>query len=158
MICSFSPTPPGFLRSSASSFVDLMTLAIAFQSSTRIIGFYKAYFTLLRYRLAGDNHVRLDHRTSPRSHPEGDVGRCLNAIAKRDRLAFRVLLCTAPSSKSEDLLQLADIFCGAVGWAWNGMDSICGAKPILHERICKHLKWAGGRKVERLVVSAEARK
>ena len=86
--------------------------------------------------------VPLDHRTSPRSHPEGDVGRCLNAIAKRDRLAFRVLLCTAPSSKSEDLLQLADIFCGAVGWAWNGMDSICGAKPILHERICKHLKWA----------------
>jgi hypothetical protein len=106
------------------------------------VGFYKTYFTLLRYRLAGDNHVRLDHRSSPRAHPEADVARCLNAIAKRDGLAFKVLSCAAPCSKSEDLLQLADVLCGAVAWAWNGKPSTCGAKPALHQHICNHLKWA----------------
>lgn len=109
------------------------------------IGFYKAYYTLLRHRLAAGstNHVRLDGRSGPRSDAEGELAKCLNnASASQMWTPFTVASCAAVSSKSEDLIQLADVLCGAVGWAWNGMQSTCGAKPLLHAQITTALRWS----------------
>jgi hypothetical protein len=108
------------------------------------VGFYKAYFTFLKWRLApgSTNHLRLDKKSSPRPSPEDDLAYCLNCARTPQRGdPFVVASCLAVSSKSEDLVQLADVLCGAVGWAWNGMQSTCGAKPILHQQIVTALGW-----------------
>lgn len=105
-------------------------------------GFYKAYFTLLRHRLiAGhDYNIRLDHKSGPRADAPETLMRVLNHTARREMpTPYRVQSCQSIQSHDSDLLQLADLFCGVVGWAWNGMDSICRAKPILHDLICQRL-------------------
>lgn len=108
------------------------------------VGFFKAYWLLLYYRLGrgSDNHLVIDERSSPRAGPEHDLARCLNSASLRDmpRQPFRVLSSRMKRSHDEDLLQLADVLCGAVGWAYNGMRSTCGAKPILHTMIANCLK------------------
>lgn len=108
----------------------------------RDLGFYKAYFVLLRYRLwtGADHHVRLDEKSGPRAAAAAELMQCLNRAATRDLKApYRVLTCRHESSKNEDLLQLADVLCGALGWAWNGRKSTCGAKPILHDQIAAYV-------------------
>ncbi|MFL5561290.1 MAG: hypothetical protein ACJ79K_07450 [Gemmatimonadaceae bacterium] len=105
-------------------------------------GFYKAYYTFLRHRLAKGHeyHVRLDEKPSPRAEPEALLGEYLNKAAQGDPNGAKVLTCKGMCSKTDDLLQLADVLCGCLGWAWNGRQSTCGAKPLLEAYIAK----AGG--------------
>lgn len=109
------------------------------------LGFYKAYYTLLHWRLAhgSHNYISLDERSSPRAHCEDELMSCLNnASASRHDSPYTVVTCRGVRSKHEDLIQLADVLCGVVGWAWNGMASTCGAKTGLHAHITKALGWA----------------
>lgn len=139
-----------FFDSPAAEFLSFKCIVIrhdhdrsgALDKVGRDLGFYKAYFTLLSWRLApgSTNHIRLDRRSSPRADPEAELARCLNAAATRDMSSpFSVDSCRGVSSKAEDLIQLADVLCGLVGWAWNGQQSTCGAKPIFHKLVCKKL-------------------
>lgn len=111
--------------------------------SARDLGFYKAYYTFLQYRLERGcfYHLRLDEKSSPRATPHAELAQCLNAVALRGTNPWKVLSCRPVSSKNEDLLQLADVLCGAVGCAWNGMQTTCGAKPLLAQRIAEGLGW-----------------
>jgi hypothetical protein len=54
---------------------------------------------------------------------------------------FSVLTCVTEHSHKEDLLQMADIFCGVVGWSWNAMKSTRPAKQALHDHLCEKMKW-----------------
>jgi hypothetical protein len=107
------------------------------------LGFFKAYYTLLSKRLkpGTDNHITIDERTSPRPRAVEELGERLNWTGGREKPPFRVASCKMARSKDDDLLQLADVLCGAVAWAYNGMQSTCGAKPILHERMCRAMNW-----------------
>lgn len=103
-------------------------------------GFYKAYWTLLTHRLkAGcDHHVRLDEKTSPSPRPAEVLRRALNGTA---RAQGQVLSCHQISSAKEDILQLADVLCGAVGWIWNGRSTTSPAKREMGELLASHLPW-----------------
>jgi hypothetical protein len=110
----------------------------------RDLGFYKAYYTLLRHRIERGSHchITLDERSSPRADCESDLMSCLNTASARDHdRPYTVKTCRGVSSKADDLIQLADVLCGAVGWAWNGMRSTCVAKPALHAQIVAGLGW-----------------
>lgn len=141
-----------FFDSPAAEFLNFRCIVVAKEDDAslaldkvgRDVGFYKAYYTLLRHRLVRGlhYHVRLDGRSGPREAPEADLMRCLNTVARRDLDdPFTVLSCRHVVSHSEDLIQLADLFCGVVGWAWNGKSSTCGAKPVLHKQLCSFLPW-----------------
>ncbi len=111
------------------------------------LGFFKAYYTFLHWRLrlnpGAHYHVRLDQKTSPRGCPEKELMRCLNAAARRDLPEpHTVLSCLPVSSHETDLVQMADVLCGAVGWAWNAMPTKRCAKPLLHQHICERLGWS----------------
>lgn len=53
---------------------------------------------------------------------------------------YHVLSCVAVRSHAEDLVQLADILCGVVGWSWNAMKSASNAKPQFHQYVCNRLR------------------
>lgn len=103
-----------------------------FNQGDREIGFSKEIFQLCRKigRLyPGTFHVYLDRRETTET-PE-KVRLILNRAAKRDgdrrewpyrRMQFR-------DSKSLPLLQLVDIFCGALAYALNGHAKAPGASP-----------------------------
>lgn len=103
-----------------------------FNQGDREIGFSKEIFQLCRKigRLyPGTFHVYLDRRETTET-PE-KVRLILNRSAKRDgdkrdwpfrRMQFR-------NSKAVPLLQLADIFCGAIAYALNGHALVPGASP-----------------------------
>lgn len=107
----------------------------------RDVGFYKAYYILLKHRLqSGTNHhVRIDEKGGPRLAPVEELRDCLRSVSLRERLGFSVESCLPDRSIDEDIMQLADLLSGAVGWAWNGMGTTCGAKPLLHNHICRYL-------------------
>ncbi|MFN4770627.1 MAG: DUF3800 domain-containing protein [Gemmatimonas sp.] len=110
----------------------------------RDLGFYKAYWTLLSHRLLANctYHIRLDQRSSPRlKDPEGQLQERLNNTGYNKGSYWDVLTCRGECSKREDLLQLADVLLGAIGWAWNGRRSTCGAKPGLERYIADKLRW-----------------
>jgi hypothetical protein len=112
----------------------------------RDLGFYKAYWTLLSHRLKPNctYHVRLDQRSSPRAKdPEVQLQARLNSTGFSKGAYWDVATCRGECSKQEDLLQLADVFLGAIGWAWNGRRSRCGAKPLLEQYITSKLGWRG---------------
>jgi hypothetical protein len=83
----------------------------------------------------------VDEKPSPRPEPEAELGRCLNSAGQYEPIPWRVLSCRSMVSQQEDLIQLADVLCGALGWAWNGKQSTCGAKPILADQIASGLGW-----------------
>ena len=112
----------------------------------RDVGFYKSYYTFLNHRLVpgATHHVRLDKRSSPRQSPEAELASCLNSTGWNwSDGTPRVESCAGICSKDDDLIQLADVLSGAVGWAWNGAgaQTTCGAKPILHRQITDALGW-----------------
>jgi hypothetical protein len=110
-------------------------------SAEQELGFYKAYFTLFRHRLApgSDNYLRLHQTTSARVAPEEDLKDCLNAAARRDlSTPFLVRDCKLVDAK-DDFIQLADVLCGAVAWEWNGR-SPSPAKLEFYERLCSGLE------------------
>jgi hypothetical protein len=103
-----------------------------FNQGDREIGFSKEIFQLCRKvgRLyAGNFHIYLDRRNT--SETPDKVRLILNRAARRDgdhrdwpyrRMQFR-------DSKAVPLLQLVDIFCGAIAYALNGHAAIAGASP-----------------------------
>jgi hypothetical protein len=103
------------------------------------VGFYKAYHMFFKHRLNKNDRyqIRLDEKPSPRGKdiPAEDLQRCLQ------RSGFAVDSCRTRKSHLSRLMQLADVFAGAVAWDWNGRQSECGAKPLLAQRICNHLGW-----------------
>ena len=109
----------------------------------RDLGFYKAYHLLLKYRLEPGcrYRIRLDKRTGPRVDPETDVADCLNAEICKWRPPAEVLSCIGVDSHAEDLMQMADVLCGAVGWEWNNRPSNAPAKAALAEEIAAKLDW-----------------
>lgn len=113
--------------------------------ATKELGFYKAYYTFLLWRVqwGHDYHIRLDRRDSPLSEPEKEVGRRLASAGKSEAIPWKILSCDACDSKGDDIMQLADVLCGAVAWAWNDKQSTCDAKAKLYEHILIRLKWRG---------------
>lgn len=110
----------------------------------RDASFYKSYYLLLHHRMAPDavHHVRLDHRSSVEKDPERTLMECVNSAGwKLGAHDTRVMSCRSQDSKDEDLLQLADVLCGCVGWAWNGRDTSSAAKSGLESHICAYLGW-----------------
>ncbi len=113
-------------------------------SDGRDLGFYKTYFTLFRYRcLPGCQYrIHLDEKPGTRVNPEADVALHLNKKFGKWKPPAEVLSCKGVCSKTEDLVQLADLFCGAVGWDWNGRQSISSAKVVLATQIIDRLGWS----------------
>lgn len=109
----------------------------------RDLGFYKAYYTFLLHRLEPgfDYHIRLDRKPSPRPEPEAELRQCLNSAGAREPIPWKVFSCRPVRSQTEDLVQMADVLCGALGWAWNGKKSEAAAKPILADQIRHALGW-----------------
>jgi hypothetical protein len=120
------------------------------------IGFYKAYHLLLRHRLAvGCRYrIRLDRRSGPRASAEQDVADCLNAECCRWVPPSEVLSCVGICSKTDDVMQLADVLCGAVAWDSNGRKSSSPAKVAFGEEIRSRL---GGRMLSQATSSTEAK-
>ncbi len=111
----------------------------------RDLGFYKTYYTLLRYRVEKGcrYRIRLDRRPSPRPDPEQDVADYLNEAVKSWNPPTQIVSCVGICSKSDDLMQLADLLSGAIGWDWNGRQSVSPAKIALADQIAAHLGWSG---------------
>lgn len=110
----------------------------------RDLGFYKTYWTLLSHRLRPSctYHIRLDRRSSPRSRePEQELQARLNKTGFERGALWDVATCRGECSKQEDLLQLADVLCGVIGWAWNDRRSTCAAKPLLEKHIAQRLNF-----------------
>lgn len=108
-----------------------------FSRGDRELGFYKFYYQLLlhsfgrRYSREGEDDrfiVHLDHRTS--SYSLGTLKRVLNAgIAKRYSITSAPFVSIEPvDSKASELLQVADILLGAIGYQKNGYDLLAGGK------------------------------
>ena len=119
-----------------------------FSSAARDLGFHKAYWTLLRHRLikGASHHVTLDQKACKTMNPEATLRDALNRQISGYGTAPAVLSCKSVSSVSDDLLQLADLFCGAVGWAWNNRPSKSEAKQtfaqhIVTSRSGRRLEW-----------------
>ena len=117
-------------------------------AATRDLGFRKAYWTLLRYRLLDDAsyHIVLDQKACKTVNPDGTLRDTLNRHLYGFRGHLAVLSCKSVSSTSDDMLQLADLLCGAVGWAWNGRPSKSEAKrtfadAIVAQRNGRGLEW-----------------
>jgi hypothetical protein len=128
----------------------------ALDKTEKDIGFYKAYHLLLRYRLATgcQYRIRLDRRSGPRLSAEQDVADCLNAECRRWNPPSEVLSCVGICSKTDELMQLADILCGAVAWDSNGRKSTAPAKVALGEDIRSRL---GGRALSQATSSTESK-
>lgn len=111
--------------------------------SGRDLGFYKAYHLLLKHRLRPGcrYRIRLDKRTGPRRDAEQSVADCLNAEMRWWNPPSEVKSCVGICSKSDDLMQMADILCGAVAWDWNGRKSLAPAKVALADQIIAALEW-----------------
>ena len=112
-------------------------------SHGRDLGFYKAYHLLLKYRLEEGcrYRIRLDKRTGPRPNAEQQVAECLNAECCHWTPPAEVLSCVGLESHMDDLMQLADVLCGAVGWEWNCRPSVAPAKVALAEYVARQLRW-----------------
>ena len=140
-----------FFNGPAAAFLSFKCLVVhrnndpssVLDSEGRNLGFYKAYHTLLKYRLEPGNRyrIRLDRRTGPRVDPEAEVADHLNKSCCGWEPPAEVLSCVGVESHTEDLVQMADLLCGAVGWAWNGRRSGPPAKVILAQDIAASLKW-----------------
>lgn len=121
--------------------IDTTNVAHARFGSDRETGFYKFYYQLLlhcfgKHCVANPENrlsVFLDYRNSP--YPLSKLQACLNAgIKKRygvDSAPFRQL--EPRDSKDCDLIQIADILLGAVGFLRNGCHLIAGASPAKTE-------------------------
>jgi hypothetical protein len=113
-------------------------------SHGRDLGFYKAYHLLLRHRLEPgcQYRIRLDKKKGPRKDPEVDVASCLNADMRKWRPPGEVKSCIGIHSHDDDLMQLADVLCGVVGWSWNNEPSSAPSKAALRDHIAGKLRWA----------------
>jgi hypothetical protein len=101
----------------------------------------KTFFVLFKNRLppGSTSIIALDERPGLRPGAEEQLRSCLNGAGARVSPSFTVTGCYAVCSRSEDLVQLADLLCGAVAWDWNGRPPRNGAKQQAHGLICKHL-------------------
>ena len=92
------------------------------------LGFYKFYYQFLLHKFApyarGDQHrlyVRIDERSNRRRHPLLTLRDALNAgIRKKNGWTTSVVKAIEPrKSKDSNLLQVADVLMGAIGWHSN---------------------------------------
>jgi hypothetical protein len=153
-----------FFDSPASQYLSFKCLIVrrsddpsrALGKKEKDLGFYKAYHLLLRNRLeTGSRYrIRLDRRSGPRQNAEQEVADCLNAACRFWIPPSEVLSCEGICSKSDDLMQLADVLCGAVAWDANGRKSASVAKTTLGEQIRSSL----GRQVLSQATSSTAPK
>ncbi|MGB9594594.1 MAG: DUF3800 domain-containing protein [Anaerolineae bacterium] len=89
------------------------------------LGFYKFYFQLISRKLLSGYHylVFTDARRNRRAYRLDVLKICTNRWwAKQQGIpeAAPVRAVEARNSKEEDLIQLADVLLGAVGYVWNG--------------------------------------
>jgi hypothetical protein len=110
---------------------------------TRDVGYYKTFHLLLSHRLepGTTNHLLLDTRPSRQVAPGLALMRCLAGSGRRVEPPYKVASCELVRSDGEDLIQLTDLLCGAVGWSWNGRQSRAGSKQAVHDAISRHLGW-----------------
>lgn len=111
-------------------------------AETRDLGIYKTFFVLFRNRLppGSTSIITLDERPGLRPGAERQLQTCLNGAGRKLSPPFTVTACRAVCSRSEDLIQLADLFCGAVAWDWNGRPPRADAKHEAHRLICDRLR------------------
>jgi hypothetical protein len=119
---------------------------------SRDVGYYKTFHLLLSHRLepGTTNHVFLDRRPSRQIAPERVLMRCLAGSGRGATPPFRIASCEIVESDEDDLIQLTDVLCGAVGWAWNGRQGRSGSKRVVHDAICRHLGWPNLRRTTAL--------
>lgn len=117
----------------------------------RDVGYYKTFHLLLSHRLEPGtiNHVLLDKRPSRQPAPELALMRCLAGTGRRLNPPFRVASCNVVRSDEHDLIQITDLLCGAVGWAWNGRQSRAASKQAVHDAISRQLGWSDLRRTTR---------
>ena len=98
-------------------------------------GFYKLYHTLFQRSLSNDcrYHLRIAERSVPNEDGKlGTLQECLNSwLIKNSGYTFwDDLIVTAEPRPARErrLIQLADIFTGAIGYHWNGLHLAPNAK------------------------------
>jgi len=109
---------------------------VAFRKENREIGYYKLYYFFLLKKLlpyAKDNDysvcVYLDDRST--NYKFSDLRRFLNLAARRDYGSDLdvVRVVERRRSHTSQLIQLADVLMGAIGWAMNNMGDRPDASP-----------------------------
>ena len=137
------------IRSGRASFncIVLTTRLIDYRTyheRDKELGFYKFTHYLLRKRVeAGRSYlVYMDHRTNRRDDRLTTLKRTVNRGARSD-YGLGYDCCRdvqAVDSKTNDILQVADLLVGAVGWHYAGRhydSESCMAKNILADRLAK---------------------
>ncbi|MBI3912527.1 MAG: DUF3800 domain-containing protein [Armatimonadetes bacterium] len=121
-----------FFRQQDTSFhcivVDTMLLDHSvFSRSDAELGFYKFYFQLISRKLVAGNDylVFTDQRHDRKANRLATLRICTNRWWAKHKIpgAEPVRALEARDSKREDLIQMADVLLGAVGYAWNQYDS-----------------------------------
>jgi hypothetical protein len=108
------------------------------------LGFYKFYFQLLSHRcLRGNGYtVFVDHRNNRNPNRLVDLQRCVNAWCAKKKNCQPIVDLQPRDSKSEDMLQLADVLLGAVGYCCNARNESpakCGFVKHLANKIGRKL-------------------
>jgi hypothetical protein len=126
-----------------------------FNKGDREIGFYKFYYQLLlhcfgkRYYSTGNNNrfiVNLDYRNS--SYSLNTLKVILNrGLKKRYNIDTSPFVSIIPrDSKKSDIIQVADIILGAIGFQKNGYDLLSGSKTSKKE-LCEYIAQKAGLRV-----------
>jgi hypothetical protein len=119
----------------------------AWNGGDQELGFYKAWQTLL-FSMVDPGltyHVRLDARQLQKASRLDDLKNVLNARGLRDRkLDYRCChQVEGADSKKDDLIQVADLLTGAIGFHYAGGDGDPKASPgkvAIADRIARHLR------------------
>ena len=106
------------------------------------LGFYKFYYTLLSNKLVSESDYSIftDDRSNRSSSRLTDLRTFLTRTSTK-LSNTNITLIQPTDSKTEDLIQLADILLGAVGYMWNNIQKVSKAKI----EICKHIESFGNR-------------
>lgn len=107
------------------------------------LGFYKFYFQLLSRRCHANRRymVFTDQRPSNHPHPLRTLHRCVNHWCLGKGFGHEPVRDIQPvDSRKEDIMQLADVILGAVGYRCNG-----GNTSAAKLALCDHIETRMGR-------------
>jgi hypothetical protein len=147
MLAAYQSFVDVFFRECALSFhcivIDRYILDYAkFHKGDRELGFYKFYFLLISRKLAHGNLYWLytDERRNHKPYRLSVLNLTVNGWWQR-RSGERPLRAVEPRcSHDEDMLQLADLLLGAIGYCWNDRKE-SAAKVALAKHIARGMGW-----------------